>query len=136
MGWYIEVFRQANGGLNPAPFGAPRGARLAKWKEGMFGLGWHNDLVEQGMATKLHGDGYPLEFSAVAAAVMPRLPTEENLRRQIADFTTACTKEGLCYDGDEEWIDAIVRSDTEVDLTLITSLKPTEWLIVEAWDRS
>ena len=66
LGWHISVYRQMNDGTAPASFGAPPSARLVVWQTGLGGLEWLDDLVKQHKAINLGGNGYPLEYTALA----------------------------------------------------------------------
>ena len=44
---------------------------LASWEVGVSGLRWLDDLVAQGKAVKLNGNGYPTRYEARAADVLP-----------------------------------------------------------------
>ncbi len=76
LGWNISVYRQQNGGMTPASAGAPHGARLAVWQAGLGGLDWLNDLVTHQKAISLGGNGYPIEYTATADHILPRLRAE------------------------------------------------------------
>ena len=73
LGWHISVYRQQNDGAEPAVFGAPHGTRLAVWQAGINGLRWLRVLVEQGKVVDLGGNGYPREYTATAAHIVPAL---------------------------------------------------------------
>jgi hypothetical protein len=114
MGFLFSIYRQQNEGSSPASFGAPRGAELAAWDTFGYGLDWINDLVAQQKAAHTGGGGYPIEYTARASDVLPRLSYEP------PDDKTACPK--------ASW----ARKDTEA----IKACRPDEWLIIEAWDKS
>jgi hypothetical protein len=114
LGFDISIYRQQNDGSAPASFGAPRGAELAVWQTFGYGLDWINDLLEQQKAVHIGGGGYPIEYTARAADVVPRLGDKP------PDDKTAWPK--------ASW----TRKDTEA----INACRPEEWLIIVAWDKS
>jgi hypothetical protein len=59
LGWLNTVYRQAGGGRSPAQKESAKGARLAIWQCGLYGLDWMEELVKAGTAVSLGGNGYP-----------------------------------------------------------------------------
>lgn len=124
LGWLISVYRQQNDGTAPASFGAPQGARLAVWQAGLDGLNWLDDLVKHQGAIDLGGDGYPLEYTAMAVHIIPRLRVEPPEARSVWTY----------HPGDiitEKWL-----GKTTKDAAAMDACRPDEWLIIEAWDES
>jgi hypothetical protein len=124
LGWHISVYRQQNDGSAPAAFGAPHGARLAVWQTGLSGLDWLDDLVNQHKAIDLGGNGYPMEYTAMASYIIPRLHGDPPLAKAVWTFD----------EGDiitPEWLGKTTK-DTEA----MDACCPDEWLIVQAWDES
>ena len=124
LGWHISVYRQQDGGDMPAAFGASRGARLAVWQADVGGLRWLDELVSQEGAVDLGGGGYPSEYTATAASVLPNLRGEPPESRRVwsrgpEDVVT------------EEW-----SGRTSKDQEVISACRPDEWLIIQAWDES
>jgi hypothetical protein len=124
LGWHISVYRQQSDGTTPAAFGAPHGTRLAVWQAGLHGLKWLDELVEQGKAIDLGGNGYPMEYTATAAHIVPNLRGEPPEARAVwthdpGDFLT------------EKWLGKTTRDPAAMD-----SCRPDEWLLVQAWDES
>src|SRR6266436_3712887 len=76
LGWHIRVYRQQKDGSSPAVAGAAHGTRLAVWQTGVGGLDWLDDLVRQEKAIDLGGNGYPMEYTAKAEQIIPRLRGE------------------------------------------------------------
>lgn len=50
--------------------------RLASWETGVSGIRWIEELVAQGQAEKLRGDGYPSRYRARASTILPLLRNE------------------------------------------------------------
>src|SRR5687767_14834353 len=87
LGWNISVYRQQNDGSAPASFGAAHGTRLAIWQTGLGGLDWLDDLVQQQKAIDLGGKGgYPNEYTAMAAHIVPRLRSNPPKAKEVWTF--------------------------------------------------
>jgi hypothetical protein len=114
LGWDIFVSRQNDAGLSPAAADSPEGPLLAKWEAGLGGLDWLDELVREGKAIDLGGDGYPFRYTAPAKFLFPRI---------------AVMPPGAKSDW-EGW--KVVWSEAP----LVEQCRPEEWLIVEAWDQS
>ena len=124
LGWHISVYRQQNDGSSPATFNAELGACLAVWQTGSDGLRWIDDLVKQQKAIDLGGDGYPLEYTAMATHLIPRLrdnPPEANAiwSRDAGDILTP------------QWLGKTTKYQAAMD-----ACRPDEWLKIQAWDES
>ena len=59
VGWHISIYRQTDEGASPATALSPEGLRLAVWRAGPGALDWLDQLVNEGKAINLGGDGYP-----------------------------------------------------------------------------
>ncbi len=124
LGFHISVYRQQNDGTSPATFRAPQGARLAVWQTGLYGLRWIDELVAQHKAIDLGGNGYPLQYTAQASEIIPRL------RGEIPEARSVWAADP----GDillPEWLGRTTRDEKTMD-----ACRPDEWLIIEAWDES
>ena len=124
LGWHISVYRQQNDGSSPASFGAGHGARLAVWQTGLGGLDWLDDLVKQQNAIDLGGNGYPIEYTAMAAHIIPRIRDEPPEAKAVWSFDA----------GDiitPQWLGKTTR-----DPQTMAACRPDEWLIIRAWDES
>ncbi len=124
LGWWIGVFRQAHGGSAPADADTEPGSRLAVWQTGWGGLDWLAELVKDGHAIDLGGNGYPSRFTAQC----------EQLRAQI---------EGGPPNANSVWaagVDDIIGpawlGKTTIDKHAFDNCSADEWLLVEAWDES
>ena len=124
LGWHISVYRQQNEGTFPAAFGAARGTRLAVWQTGLGGLGWINKLVTLQKAIDLGGNGYPLEYTAMAKHLIPQLRESPPEAKDVWS----------CDPGDivtSAWL-----GKTTKDSEVMDSCHPDEWLIISAFDES
>ena len=124
LGWHISVFRQQNDGTAPAAFGAGHGARLAVWQTGLWGLRWIDELVNEQKAIDLGGNGYPVEYTAMATHLLA--PLREGPPQAKARWTSGA--------GDtltSEWL-----GTTAKDLEAMDACRADEWLIIQAWDES
>ena len=124
LGWHISVFRQAGGGLLPATPKAEQGDRIAAWQTGTGGLDWLNELVSQGRAINLGGDGYPYWYTAQSQHIASRIIDEAPEAREFWTFG----RDDLIGEGWEG------RTKTSRDAS--DSCRPDEWLTVEVWDES
>ena len=97
---------------------------IAHWRTGMSGTNWLDQLVKEGHASDLGGDGYPCKYSVTAGVLLPiltsGLPTN-NSPLVIGDD----------YVLPENWSDEITWN-REVTL----ACQPSELLTIEAWDQS
>jgi hypothetical protein len=73
LGWHISVYRQKTDGLAAAAFGELGGTRLAVWQTELNGLDWFDELVKAQKAIQLGWNGYPMEYTAMAIHIVPRL---------------------------------------------------------------
>ena len=123
LGWNISVYRLQNDGSTPAPFGAAHGTCLV-WQTGLGGLDWLEDLVKQQKAIRLGGNGYPIEYTAMAGHIIPRLHGE----RPGANAVWAFDEGDIIF---PEWL-----GKTTTDVDAMRSCRPDEWLLIQAWDES
>jgi hypothetical protein len=64
LGWNLSVYRQADNRTSPATKESATNARLAVWQTGVGGLTWLDELVKEGKAINLGGNGYPDRYIA------------------------------------------------------------------------
>jgi hypothetical protein len=124
LGWHISVYRQPNGGTTPADPDALLGSRLAVWQGGLGVLSWFGELVNDGDAIDLGGNGYPTRYTARAEHLIPRIVggppgAREHWLRESDDVV------------DERWL-----GRTVIDSAVVADCNPDEWLLVVAWDES
>ena len=96
---------------------------LATWTSGGFGgLDWIDDLVSEGKAEDLGGNGYPDYYKVQVQFVLDALAadTPKNEGQTIMDDENVMTS---------DW-----RS--KIDTSELAKLKPNQQLIIEAWDLS
>jgi len=126
LGWHVSVYRQPDGGHSPAAFESPSGVRIAVWQADWKGLDWLEELVKDGKAIDLGGNGYPWRFTARAEHLVMRLqggPPRAN--------ETWLVPEGSYFPDPKAWV-----GRTQVDQEGVQQCRPDEWLLVEAWDES
>lgn len=105
MGWMVLVYPKSN-----------EDAKLASWEVGVSGLRWLDDLVAEGKAVKLNGNGYPTRYEARAADVLP-----------LVESGSAVPPTNKPKD----WIGALkLRPDN------IAATSPDQVLVIDAWDQS
>lgn len=124
LGWHISVYRQVENGSSPATDRSSHGVRLAVWQTGLYGLGWLDELVRDGKAVDLGGDGYPLRYTATAESIIPHIIDGPPEARQIWALDTESIVIGA-------W-----EGRTVVDRDAVLACPPDEWLLIEAWDES
>lgn len=112
LGWQIGVYRLTDGGKGPAKLSSPAGTRLAAWETSVGGLDWLDELVTEGKALDIGGDGYPCRYTAQAEFLLPRILGQPPQARNSAHMKTV------------------------VHESLIKECRFDEWLLVEAWDQS
>ncbi len=96
---------------------------LATWTSGGFGgLDWIDNLVSEGKAEDLGGNGYPDYYKVQAQFVLNALTkdTPKNERQTIMDDENVMSS---------DW-------QSKIDISAIAKLKPNQQLIIEAWDLS
>ena len=109
LGWSILIFRQIDGRSNPATAKSHSGPQLATWLSGVDGTNWIDNLVEDGNAIYISGNGYPSLFTATAEYLIPNIklrPFEKHILKP------------------------------KIDEVAIAECQPNEWLLVEVWDES
>lgn len=112
LGWEVYVMKP------PETF-------VASWCVGIGGLAWLDDLVKEGVAQNLGGNGYPCKYSASAKVILPRIcpqpPKNENAKVVIGD--------DYILSGTDSWKIDLVQAE-------IDKCQPSDVLIIEAWDMS
>ena len=124
LGWHISIYRQTNDGTSPATAESAAGTRLAVWQTRDGGLNWIKELVKEGKATDLGGDGYPYRYTATAKDLSPRIIGGPPGARRVwasgeGDILT------------DKW-----AGRTVIDHAESAACRPDEWLLIEAWDES
>lgn len=123
LGWNINVHRQQDEGTVPPTFGAAQGTFLAAWQTGLGGLDWIYELVKQGKAIDLGGNGYPYEFTAMAEHLTDALEQPPH-----ANATWVA--------GERDILPLGHPGKTVVDGEAIRACRRDEWLMIRAWDES
>ncbi len=124
LGWHISVYRQADKRAAPATMKSREGARLAVWQTGWDGLQWIGELVKEGKAIDLGGNGYPCSYTAIAEHLVPHIIDGP----PGAKDTWACGATDIIT---EKW-----EGKTMIDQAAVADCNPDEWLMIEAWDES
>jgi hypothetical protein len=124
LGWHISVYRQQNEGTKPAAFGDAHGPRLAVWQANLGGLDWLDELVNEQRAINLGGNGYPYEYTAMAAYIIPRLIGEPPEAKAVWTFDAG------------DIITSGWQGKTTRDPAVMDACRPDEWLIIQVWDES
>jgi hypothetical protein len=115
LGWKIYITQESS---------PDKSKSLMSWSTGIGGLDWLDQLVKDGLAQDLGGNGYPSKYSAKAAVLLPRvvpaLPSHEG-KPVIGD--------DYVLEGKEHW--GIVIDQSKID-----ACGPDEILLIDAWDES
>lgn len=123
LGWNISVYRLEQGAVR-ATTKSPTGVRLAVWQTGLDGLDWIDELVKQGKAMNLGGNGYPCRFTATAEHLIPHFVNGVPEAHSTWSFEAS----DILL---KEW-----EGKTAVDQTALAACRPDEWLLLVAWDES
>lgn len=124
LGWHITISRQADGGMSPAQADAVTSVDLAVWQSGLNGLEWINELVKQGTAIRLGGNGYTSAYTSEAQYVLP----------QIAGGPPEAP--GVWVSGPQDTLTDRWLGKTTLDVEALRGCTPREWLLIVAWDES
>lgn len=120
LGWEFFIFRQGEDGRDYARWERA----LARWQAGWGGDEWLDDLVSQGAATDLGGNGYPNRYTVRAGALVAML--RDGLPKH----------DGPPVIGDDYFLPGGWTGNAKIDIARLESLDPIELLLVEAWDQS
>jgi hypothetical protein len=124
LGWHISIYRQTDGGGGPATAVSPTGKRLAVWQTGLGGLDWIDELVKNGKAISLGGNGYPYLYTVTAKQLIPLVIDKP----PGAPDVWACGPSDIIAEG---W-----EGKTVIDRAAAADCRPDEWLLVVACDES
>ena len=114
LGWQVIVKRGADN----------VGQSLASWTTGLGGLFWLDELVKQGLAQDLGGNGYPNKYSGHASVILPKIvPSLPSYEGNVV------IGDDYVLDGGENW--AIQINQPKID-----ACNPDEKLFIEVWDKS
>lgn len=115
LGWEVFIFRSAE---------AKSEDLIVRWQTSVFGLKWLDQLVKDGYASDLGGNGYPCKYSVTAGVLLPiitaGLPSNNSPLVIGNDYVLP---EG--WSGDIAW-------NREATL----ACQPDDILTIEAWDQS
>jgi len=123
LGWNISVYRLEQGAVR-ATTKTPTGVRLAVWQTGLDGLDWIDELVKEGKATNLGGNGYPCRFTGTAEHLIPHFVNGIPEAHSPSSFEGS----GMLMEG---W-----EARTTINQTAIAACRPEEWLLLLAWDEN
>jgi hypothetical protein len=123
LGWNISVYRLEQEAVR-ATTTSPTGVRLAVWQTGLDGLDWIDELVKEGKAMNLGGNGYPCRFTATAEHLISHFVNGVPEAQSTLSFEGS----GMLMEG---W-----AGKPAIDQTAIAVCKPDEWLLLVAWDGS
>jgi hypothetical protein len=114
LGWEVIVKKESDAD----------GQSLISWATGFDGLSWLDELVKEGLAQDLGGNGYPNKYSGQASIILPKIvPSLPSYEGKVV------IGDDYVLEGGENW--AIKINQPKID-----TCKPEELLIIEAWDGS
>lgn len=122
LGWMILVCRQT-----PEERDAAIGGHenvLARWEAGFGGTSWLEQLVTDGKAVKLNGNGYPCRYVSTAEAVFPLLSSGPPLHS------------GPLVIGDDYVTPGGWTGNATFKRSEISECAPGETITIDAWDQS
>jgi hypothetical protein len=122
LGWYFNIYRQANGGSEPARFSADPGPELARWDASFVGSRWLHALEKRGEAIDQGGQGYPTVYTAKAKYILPLLRPHGPSEPRYDEKAEAELRPG-CF--------AYVQKFPAV----IDACDPEEWLLIHMMDK-
>jgi hypothetical protein len=122
LGWNISVYRLEQGAVR-ATTKTPTGVRLAVWQTGLDGLDWIDELVKEGKAMNLGGNGYPCRFTGTAEHLIPHFVNGISEAHSPFSFEGS----GMLMEG---W-----EAKTTINQKAIAACRPDEWLLLLAWDK-
>jgi len=119
LGWEVFVLREKDSSTRRTA-----GLWLASWETGLFGLQWIDELVKQGKAADLGGNGYPNRYTTSANLLFPILMSglPENESPPVVS--------------DDYALPAGWNSTLKLNSQQIAKCAEDEPLVIEAWDQS
>ena len=119
LGWHVYVVTKKDSDNlgNEAP-------AVASWGTGLYGLRWIDELVKQGKAVDLGGNGYPCRYMIAADVLFPIL------RSDLPDHDTPPVV------GDDYALPAGWTGELKLNNERMSSCAEDEPLVIEAWDQS
>lgn len=121
LGWWILIQRRVPDGQDDT---GTREVTVATWTVGLGGLDWLNDLVVEGRAVDLGGNGYPDRYTITAG----------ELRKVISAGPPR--PKGPDVIGDDYFRPGNWIGRAEVNRAELDACPEQEILEVEAWDES
>lgn len=116
LGWQVLVFKESDFD------GAEKS--LISWTTVLGGLSWLDELVKQGLAQDLGGNGYPNKYSGQASIILPKIvPCMPSYDGKVV------IGDDYVLEGGENW--AIQINQPKID-----ACSSDEKLLIEVWDRS
>jgi hypothetical protein len=97
---------------------------IVSWTTGTYGLSWIEDLVKEGNAVSLGGDGYPIRY----------LIKTKVLRSVLHKGFQA--QDSLPVIGDNYYLPSGYNSNIHISTELFADCSDDEELVVTAWDLS
>ena len=121
LGWQFFIQIRGDEARNPKD---GKGSLLATWEAGLGGTDWIEQLVVQGKAKDLGGNGYPNRYTVTAMTLKNALAG--GLPRHGGPPTI----------GENYFLPTGWTGSARLDLARLNELDPTCLLEVEAWDQS
>lgn len=125
LGWEIFIHNELSDSTNQSDWKWPKQESvLATWRAGLSGINWLNKLVEEGNATCLGGNGYPVRFLAKVKVILPLIKSGPPSHR------------GPLVIGDDYVTPSGWISGTKIHLDMFANEDPENTVVIDAWDES
>jgi hypothetical protein len=118
LGWQVFIRTESTSDSND------HNHNIVSWTTGMYGLSWIDELVKEGNAVNLGGDGYPLRYLIKAKV----LRTVLNKGLPTHDSPPVV--------GNDYYLPSGFNSDIRINTELLANCSDDEELVVTAWDLS
>lgn len=122
LGWEIVIFDADPEDLEDGEL--RRIGEIGCWMTGLGGTDWLDDLVREGLAVGLGGNGYPMTYTLPAST----------LRRRLIDGLPRPT--GGAVVGSDYVLPAGWLGKLRIDIRRLAALPSNSVLTIEAWDQS
>lgn len=123
LGWEIFIHTEFTESTDQNDWRWPKDESvLATWRASLGGVDWLNKLVEDGKASYLGGNGYPLRYLARVKDVLPLIKAGPPAHRGSLVI-------GEDYVTPSGWV-----SQVTIQLEKFVQVNPDNMIVIDAWD--